>query len=51
MTKIGELRPFKVSRVDVVNNEEERKKVEMLWEYQKEGTSFEGIKVSLLREI
>lgn len=51
MTKIAELRPFKVSRVDVVNNEEERMKVEMLWEYQKEGTSFEGIKVSLLREI
>ena len=51
ISKIGELRPFKVTRVDVVNNEQERKKVEMLWEYQTQGTSFEGIKVSLLREI
>lgn len=49
MSKNGELRLFRALKVDV-SSEEERRKVELLWECQTEGASFEGIKVSLLRE-
>lgn len=33
-----------------VQNEEERRKVEALWEYQTEGVTFEGVKVEMIRD-
>jgi hypothetical protein len=49
IAKSPDLRALKALRVDI-GSEEERRKVEMLWEYQTEGATFEGVKVTIMRD-